>query len=149
MSYSRRARDDDMHRFDPLSPKERSERMARIRNTDTKPEMEVRRIVHGMGYRYRLHAKDLPGKPDLMFRARKKVIFINGCFWHQHGCRQYRQPRTKCTFWEPKLAKNKERDALIMQQLLGLGWSVMVIWECEIKDKGILRSRIKNFLDQK
>ena len=99
-----------MPHFDPLTSSERSERMSRIRNADTKPEMFVRRMVHGMGYRYRLHAPDLPGHPDLVFRSRRKVIFVHGCFWHQHGCRQYRQPRTKRSFWEPKLEGNKKRD---------------------------------------
>jgi DNA mismatch endonuclease (patch repair protein) len=136
-----------MPRYDPLTKAERSERMSRIRNADTKPEMIVRRLVHAMGYRYSLHARDVHGNPDLVFRPRKKVIFVHGCFWHQHGCRQYRQPRTKRSFWEPKLAKNKERDAEVKRQLRGLGWGVMVIWECQVRKEGVLRSRIKRFLD--
>ncbi|MBN1515074.1 DNA mismatch endonuclease Vsr [Candidatus Sumerlaeota bacterium] len=136
-----------MSRYDPLTPSERSERMSRIRNANTKPEMTVRRLVHGMGYRYRLHARDLPGKPDLVFRSRKKVIFVHGCFWHQHGCRQYRQPRTKRSFWEPKLAKNKVRDAAIKWELRKRGWGVMVIWECQVGKESVLRSRIKRFLE--
>ena len=98
--------------FDPLSPEERSERMSRVRSSDTKPELAVRRVVFRMGYRYRLHVSDLPGKPDIVFRSRKCVIFVHGCFWHQHGCRHYRMPRTKKEFWEPKLAKNKVRDTI-------------------------------------
>jgi len=101
-----------MVRFDPLTAAERSERMSRIRNADTKPEMIVRRLVHGMGYRYRLHVKNLPGNPDLVFPSRHKVIFVHGCFWHQHGCRQYRMPRTKRDFWLAKLASNKSRDTI-------------------------------------
>lgn len=138
----------DMPRYDPLSTAERSERMSRIRNANTKPEMIVRRLVHGMGYRYRLHARELPGKPDLVFRSRKMVIFVHGCFWHQHGCLQYRQPRTRRAFWEPKLAKNKERDAEVKRQLCKLGWRVMIIWECQIKKAPILEKRIKRFLDR-
>jgi DNA mismatch endonuclease (patch repair protein) len=136
-----------MPQYDPLTPAQRSERMSRIRSANTKPEIIVRKLVHGMGYRYRLHARDLPGHPDLVFRSRKKVIFVHGCFWHQHGCRQYRQPRTKQSFWEPKLAKNKERDAKVQRDLRRLGWRVLVIWECQLKKEAPLRSRIKRFLD--
>jgi len=136
-----------MPRYDPLTPTERSERMSRIKNIDTKPEMMVRKMVYGMGYRYRLHASDLPGKPDLVFRSRKKVIFVHGCFWHQHGCKQYRQPRTKRDFWEPKLAKNVSRDIEVRKELRKLGWESMVIWECQIKRVDLLRNRVKSFLD--
>lgn len=141
--------DSNMPRYDPLTPAERSERMSRIRNADTKPEMIVRRLVHGMGYRYRLHARDLPGHPDLVFRPRKKIIFVHGCFWHQHGCRQYRQPRTKHSFWEPKLAQNKVRDAKVQCELRQLGWRVMVIWECQVKKETGLHNRIRTFLDER
>jgi DNA mismatch endonuclease (patch repair protein) len=137
-----------MPRYDPLTPTERSERMSRIRNADTKPEMIVRRLVHGMGYRYSLYARDLPGNPDLVFRPRKKVIFVHGCFWHQHGCRQYRQPRTKRSFWEQKLAKNKARDAQVKRELRKLGWRVMVVWECQLRNESALKSRIRRFLDR-
>ena len=137
-----------MPRYDPLTKAERRERMSRIRNADTKPEMIGRRLVHDMGYRYRLHARDLPGNPDLVFRPRKKVILIHGCFWHQHGCRQYRQPRTKRSFWETKLAKNKARDAKVMRKLRKLGWGVMVVWECQVRQEAVLRSRIKRFLER-
>jgi DNA mismatch endonuclease (patch repair protein) len=136
-----------MPSYDPLTPAERSERMSRIRSTDTKPEMIVRRLVHGMGYRYRLHAKDLPGHPDLVFRRRKKIILVNGCFWHQHGCRQYRQPLTKSSFWEPKLARNKARDHQVQRELTQLGWRVLVIWECQLKKEEALRTLISEFLD--
>ena len=137
----------EMARYDPLTPAERSERMSRIRNADTKPEMIVRRLVHAMGYRYRLHARDLPGKPDLVFRPRRKVIFVHGCFWHQHGCQQYRQPRTRRSFWDPKLAKNKARDAEVRRELRKLGWQVIVVWECQIKGQELLQTRIKRFLE--
>ena len=136
-----------MPRYDPLTPAERSERMSRIRNADTKPEMIVRRLVHGMGYRYRVHARDIPGNPDLVFRPRKMVIFVHGCFWHQHGCRQYRQPLTKRSFWDPKLARNKARDAEVNRELRRRGWGVMVIWECQVKRESVLMGRIERFLD--
>ncbi len=138
-----------MPRYDPLTPAERSERMSRIRNADTKPEMIVRRLIHGMGYRYRLHVRDLPGNPDLVFRPRRMVIFVHGCFWHQHGCRQYRQPRTRRSFWGPKLAGNKARDADVKRELRGHGWSVMVVWGCQVRNESVLRNRIKRFLDGK
>jgi DNA mismatch endonuclease, patch repair protein len=136
-----------MPRFDPLSPAERSERMSRIRSSGTKPEVIVRQIVHGMGYRYRLHATDLPGNPDLVFRPCQKVIFVHGCFWHQHGCRQYRMPKTRRAFWEPKLEANKIRDAKVKRTLRALGWRVLVTWECQLTPQSVLRERIRRFLE--
>lgn len=136
-----------MPRFDPLTPSERSERMARIRNADTKPEMTIRRMVYAMGYRYRLHVKDLPGSPDLVFRRTKKVIFVHGCFWHQHGCRQYRMPKTKQGFWEPKLARNVVRDAQVRRRLRKLGWRTLTIWGCQLKTPELVSARIKRFLE--
>ncbi|MDX8410370.1 MAG: DNA mismatch endonuclease Vsr [Mariprofundaceae bacterium] len=133
-------------RYDPLSEEQRSERMSRIRRADTKPEMTVRRLVHGMGYRYRLHAKELPGHPDLVFRPRKKVIFVHGCFWHQHGCSQYRMPKSRKEFWLPKLRKNVERDQYVYQQLETRGWGILLIWECQLKNTISLRQHIKEFL---
>ncbi len=135
-----------MKRYDTRTPKQRSERRSRIRNTDTKPEMVVRCLVHSMGFRYRLHAKELPGRPDLAFRPRKKVIFVHGCFWHQHGCNQYRMPRSRQNFWLPKLEKNKDRDKKTYLQLKTLDWKYLVIWECQLKDIVRLRQRIKKFL---
>jgi DNA mismatch endonuclease (patch repair protein) len=137
-----------MTRYDPLTKAERSERMSRIRNADTEPEMIVRRLVHGMGYRFRLHARDLPGNPDLVFRPRKKVIFVHGCFWHQHGCRQYRQPRTKRAFWEPKLARNKLRDAEVRKMLQMQGWKTMTVWECQLRRTGQLATRLTRLLEK-
>lgn len=136
-------------RYDPLSSKERSERMSRVRNVDTKPEMIVRRCVHGMGYRYRLHDKTLPGHPDLVFKGRKKIIFVNGCFWHQHNCNHYRMPKSRRNFWEPKLKRNLERDRMVLDLLRDDGWGILVIWECEIRDTDVLRQRIRVFLDGK
>ena len=137
-----------MPRYDPLTPAERSERMSRVRNADTKPEMIVRRLVHGMGYRYRLHSKSLSGNPDLVFSGRRKVIFVHGCFWHQHGCRQYRMPKTRRGFWEPKLAANRERDARVRKELRKLGWSILVVWECQLRRADVLDRRIRRFLGE-
>jgi len=137
--------------YDPLSPEQRSERMSRVRNKDTKPELKIRRLVWSLGYRYRLHSKNLPGRPDLVFHARRKVIFIHGCFWHQHGesCRQYRMPRTRLEFWLPKLEGNKRRDSANQQLLREMGWDYMVIWECRIKAIEEVKQRIVNFLEGK
>lgn len=137
-----------MVRYDPLTKAERSERMSRIRNANTMPEIIVRRLVHGMGYRYSLHAHDLPGNPDIVFRPRKKVIFVHGCFWHQHGCRQYRQPRTKLDFWEPKLARNKARDKEVQLMLKKQGWKSITVWECQLKRISALAFRIRRFLEK-
>ena len=134
-------------RVDPLTPDERSERMRRVRSRDTKPELLVRRLVHGMGYRYRLSDPSLPGKPDLVFRSKKKVVFVHGCFWHQHGCGNYKMPKTRLDFWLPKLASNKARDERVRKELLELGWEVLVIWECETRgDPSKLAEKIASFL---
>lgn len=134
---------------DTLSPTERGERMSRIHGKDTKPEILVRRLIHSMGYRYRLHAKDLPGHPDLVFRSRKKAILVHGCFWHQHQeCRQYRMPKTKTDFWIPKLEANKRRDSANQAKLLEMGWSLLILWECQLKDLETLAKRIKDFLEE-
>ena len=133
--------------MDTLTPRERSERMARVKNADTKPEMIVRRLVHGMGYRYRLHAKSLPGKPDLSFSRRRKVIFVHGCFWHRHeGCPLARLPKSRRDFWLPKLEANRLRDEKIEAELRANGWDVLVIWECELRHEADLRGRISSFL---
>lgn len=119
---------------DTLSPAARSERMSRVRAKNTKPEMIVRRIVHGMGYRYRLHDRRLPGTPDLVFHGRGKVIFVHGCFWHRHPdptCKLARMPKSRQEFWGPKLEGNRERDARTQEALEREGWRSMVVWECE------------------
>ena len=143
----RRKRRQSGKRLDPLSPGERSDRMSRVRCKDTKLEMLVRRLVHGMGYRYRLHSRSLPGHPDMVFPGRRKVIFVHGCFWHLHkGCRQYRLPRSKTDFWLPKLRETKRRDERQYALLREEGWDVMVVWECETKDASALARRIVDFL---
>lgn len=123
--------------------------MSRVRGRDTKPEMLVRRLTHGMGYRYRLHRRGLPGSPDLVFPWRMKVIFVHGCFWHQHldpGCKLARLPKSKLDFWGPKLETNRERDEHNLVLLAELGWDVLVIWECQTKNREELQARIGEFL---
>lgn len=124
--------------------------MAAIRSTGMKPEVMVRSLVHRMGYRFRLHAKDLPGKPDLVFRSRKKIIFVHGCFWHQHqkaSCPDGRAPKTNLGYWAGKLARNVSRDLRNVEALKVLGWRVLVLWECEVlKPTPALQRRIKKFL---
>ena len=139
----------DHSSLDSLTVRERSERMSRIRSKDTKPEIRVRRLVHGLGYRYRLHASDLPGRPDLVFRPRRKVIFVHGCFWHRHeGCSRNRIPKSpeRQEFWRAKLDGNACRDRVNQTALRELGWDVLVIWECETKDVDRLANEITAFL---
>ncbi len=134
-----------MPRF--ATPEALSEHMRRIRNRDTKPELAVRRLAYGMGYRYRLHRRDLPGTPDLVFAGRGKVNFVHGCFWHQHDCRLgQKQPSTNRDYWLPKLARNVERDAENQTHLAQLGWEALIVWECDLKDTSAVRDRIKAFL---
>lgn len=135
--------------MDILTPEQRSERMSRVRGRDTKPEMLVRRLAHGMGYRYRLHRRDLPGSPDLVFPSRMKVIFVHGCFWHRHldpECKLARLPKSKLDFWGPKLETNRERDERNLVLLAELGWDVLVIWECQTNNREELQARIREFL---
>ncbi|MBN1518271.1 DNA mismatch endonuclease Vsr [Candidatus Sumerlaeota bacterium] len=135
--------------MDKISPKRRSENMRQIRSKDTKPEMVVRRLIFSMGFRYRLHRKNLPGKPDLVFAGKKKVIFVHGCFWHQHHlktCLDSRMPKSNQEYWKPKLMRNVERDKANRKALKKIGWSVLVVWECEIKKCDKLRARLYSFL---
>jgi DNA mismatch endonuclease (patch repair protein) len=133
---------------DTLSTAERSEIMSRVRSKDTRPEMMVRRLVHKAGFRYRLHVSNLPGRPDLVFPKRKKVIFIHGCFWHSHaGCQHARVPKSRTSFWTAKFAANKTRDERNYYALTEAGWKVLVLWECELRDPDLLE-KIKDFLKQ-
>jgi DNA mismatch endonuclease, patch repair protein len=134
--------------MDTLSVAERSIRMSRIRSTDTKPELRVRRLLHRLGYRYRLHRRDLPGAPDLVFPARSKVVFVHGCFWHAHQrCKIANKPKSRRAFWMAKFARNVARDRINQRLLRRSGWSVLVVWECETRDSDSLTARILNFLD--
>ena len=122
-------------------------RMSRIRKTEPLPELAVRRIVRQLGYRYRLHRRDLPGTPDLVFAGRRKVLFVHGCFWHQHECPLgWKQPGSRREYWLPKLARNVERDQQSQATLRVSGWDVMTVWECEIKNEPALTERLQAFL---
>ena len=135
--------------MDILTPEHRSKPMSRVRGRDTKPEMLVRRLAHGMGYRYRPHRRDLPGSPDPVFPSRQKVIFVHGCFWHRHldpDCKLARLPKSKLDFWGPKLETNRERDERNLALLAELGWDVFIIWECQTKNREELQARIGEFL---
>ena len=126
---------------------DRSANMRAIRSKGMKPEKTVRRLVHGMGYRYRLHRAGLPGKPDLVFPSRQKVIFVHGCFWHTHGCGIAHIPTSNLDYWKPKLERNKTRDAAHLAALKALGWKSLVVWECELKHLGSVEKRIVRFLE--
>jgi DNA mismatch endonuclease (patch repair protein) len=133
--------------MDRLNPQRRSENMRRIRSEDTGPELQVRRLVHSLGLRFRLHDKALPGKPDLVFRSRKSVIFVHGCFWHLHGsCREGRVPSTRQEYWLPKLTRNAQRDREHLRELKKAGWRVLVIWECEVCALEKLARKLDRFL---
>ncbi len=130
-----------------MTSEQRSRTMRAVKGKDTGTEMTVRRIVHRMGFRYRLHRKDLPGKPDLVFGARRKVIFVHGCFWHGHTCKRGdRTPRENRRYWTKKIARNKERDQEHVSALNAKGWRVLVIWECETKDTERLGKRVRAYL---
>ena len=126
----------------------RSRTMRAVKSRDTGAEMAVRRLVHSLGYRYRLYRRDLPGVPDLVFPSRRAVIFVHGCFWHQHDCpRGARIPKTRQDYWEPKLQRNKSRDQEHCDKLRALGFRTLVIWECEVADSSRVTNRIQEFLD--
>ncbi|UED34879.1 very short patch repair endonuclease (plasmid) [Rhizobium ruizarguesonis] len=129
----------------------RSAIMRAVKSKDTAPEMIVRRLVHSLGFRYRLHRKDLPGKPDLIFPARRKVIFVHGCFWHGHDCsRGARKPKSNADYWHAKIARNVERDGRNNEALQKAGWDVMTVWECDTKvaDREGLAVRLDAFLNR-
>lgn len=133
--------------MDKLTPERRSANMRAIRSKHMKPEVIVRKTAHALGYRFRLHRRNLPGKPDLAFIGKRKAIFVNGCFWHQHGeCREGRVPSSNTDYWVPKLTKNKERDARNLELLRNAGWDTLVIWECETGNKDALAERLRTFL---
>lgn len=120
--------------------------MAAVRSKDTGPELLVRRLLHGLGYRYRLHGLGLPGKPDLVFASRKKVIFVHGCFWHVHGCPGSHIPKSRPEYWVPKLARNQERDREHLLALRAMAWKCLVLWECQLEDTHRLTRRLVAFL---
>lgn len=123
--------------------------MSRVGAKNTKPEMVVRRAAHKLGYRYRLHRKDLPGRPDIVFPSRRKAIFVHGCFWHRHDCRKATTPKANAEFWHDKFRQNVERDRRVLSELAGKGWEAMIIWGCETDDITLVRKRISDFLGPK
>ena len=131
--------------MDTLSTKERSIRMGLIKGRDTRPEIQVRRLLFNLGFRYRKHSRVLPGKPDIVFARLKKVIFVHGCFWHRHNCKNGRLPKSRLEFWVPKLEANRIRDFNNYQKLNELGWASLTVWECEV-DSCNLPQTLKKFL---
>lgn len=134
--------------MDTVTVERRSAIMRQIRSKNTRPELLVRRLIYSLGYRYRLHRPDLPGKPDLVFAGRKKVIFIHGCFWHAHAkCSRARMPNTNPDYWVKKIARNVERDKNSSLKLESAGWKVLIVWECELRRSARLEEKIKEFLN--
>jgi DNA mismatch endonuclease (patch repair protein) len=134
--------------MDSVSPKRRSEIMSRVTGKNTRPEIVVRKLLHGLGYRFRLHRKDLPGRPDVVLPKWRTVVFIHGCFWHRHvGCPNTRTPKSRIEFWTSKFEENIQRDRITRERLEALGWRVLVIWECELGDVASLTERIRRFIE--
>ena len=134
---------------DRISAERRSWNMSRIRGRDTRPEVKVRSILHRLGFRFRLHRNDLPGKPDIVLPGRGAVIFVHGCFWHRHkGCKETTTPKTRTAFWRKKFAGNVERDIKAQRRLRRMGWRVKVIWECQTRDEDKLANRLTRFLER-
>ncbi|MFZ5518479.1 MAG: very short patch repair endonuclease [Candidatus Zhuqueibacterota bacterium] len=135
--------------MDVHSLERRSYNMSRIKGKDTKPELFVRKWLWSRGYRYRLHRKDLPGKPDIVFSRRKKAVFVHGCFWHKHCCKYFKWPRSNKDFWEGKIHDNVRRDQENYQLLVASGWSYFIIWECELRDHDpVIMNKLKEFIDK-
>jgi len=132
---------------DNLTQRQRSLCMSRIRSTHSQPELVVRRLVHRLGYRFRLHDASLPGRPDLVFGAKRKVIFVHGCFWHRHRCRRGRlNPRTNSKYWLTKLSNNRRRDVANRRRLSGMGWGILILWECQLRDLDSVATKVVAFL---
>jgi len=122
--------------------------MQSVKSKDTGPELVVRRLLHATGYRFRLHRKDLPGRPDIVLPRYKKIIFVHGCFWHHHGCPKGQFPKSRLDYWVPKLQENVKRDRTKIEQLESLGWKVLVVWQCETKDVATLTARLQDFVGE-
>ena len=131
---------------DRVSEKRRSYIMSSVGSKDTGPELAVRKLLHSLGYRFRLHKRGLPGSPDIVFQKRKKAIFIHGCFWHGHNCKYGRLPKSKTEYWEPKIKKNQERDKNNLKRLKELEWEALVVWQCELKEIDTTKMRLVSFL---
>lgn len=135
--------------MDTLTTAERSEIMGRVRSKNTRPEIAVRRLLHGMGYRFRLHRSDLPGKPDIVFPRRRVAVFVHGCFWHRHaGCPSTRTPKSRVAFWTGKFNDNTRRDRAARRALRRAGWRVLVVWECQVANAERLVNRVRRFMER-
>jgi DNA mismatch endonuclease (patch repair protein) len=132
---------------DTRTPEQRRYIMQSVGTHDTGPELAVRRLLTGLGYRFRLNAKKLPGKPDIVFPGRKRAIFVHGCFWHGHGCSKGQAPKSRLDYWGPKLKTNRERDTAQLAALQSLGWSVLTVWQCETNDPAALRGKLAAFIE--
>src|SRR5690242_16007851 len=133
---------------DTRSPEQRRRIMQSVKTRDTGPELTVRRLLHRLGYRYRLNAKNLPGRPDIVFPSKMKAIFVHGCFWHSHGCSKGQAPKSRLDYWEPKLRANRERDAAQILALNSLGWTVLTVWQCETADPERMRAKLVDFMER-
>jgi DNA mismatch endonuclease (patch repair protein) len=143
------ARGDFYQQHDPFPPAQRSWIMSRVQSQNTKPELLVRSLAHRLGYRFRLYRRELPGAPDLVFPSRRQVVFVHGCFWHGHSCKRgARLPKANADYWREKIARNRKRDQKNKRQLQQLGWSVLVLWECQLRDQSKLALRLLRFLQQ-
>jgi DNA mismatch endonuclease (patch repair protein) len=133
--------------MDTRTPEQRRRIMQAVKPKNTIPELVVRKLLHAMGYRFRLHRIDLPGTPDIVLPKYRKVIFVHGCFWHRHGCRKGQLPKSRLDYWRPKLEKNVARDRTKLEQLRSLGWEALVVWQCETPDRDALRVKLQEFVD--
>ncbi|WP_017940247.1 very short patch repair endonuclease [Zestomonas thermotolerans] len=131
---------------DLVTTAKRSEIMRAVKSADTGPEIAVRKMLHRLGYRYRLHRRDLPGTPDIVFPGRRKVVFVHGCFWHGHLCRYGRLPRSKIEYWQPKIEANRKRDVRKLRELRRAGWEALVVWQCELKHETRVVQKLVSFL---
>jgi DNA mismatch endonuclease (patch repair protein) len=133
--------------MDIFNKEKRSAIMSRVRSSNTNPEIRVRQILHRFGYRFRLHRRDLPGTPDIVLPAYESVVLVHGCFWHRHeGCRDASMPKTRIRFWKTKFAENMTRDSRNFAALRALGWKVLIVWECELRNEGVLTEKLKRVL---
>lgn len=138
-----------MHMVDTRTPAQRTAIMQSVGSKNTGPEIAIRRLIHRMGFRFRLHAKNLPGRPDIVFPSRKKIIFVHGCFWHGHGCKYGRLPKSRLEYWAPKIEANRKRDKKSAAALRRQKWSVLSVWQCQTKDMIKLEKTLKKFLEKK
>ena len=134
--------------MDTRTPEQRRRIMQAVKTRDTGPEMVVRRLLHRHGYRYRVHRKNLPGCPDIVFSKKRKAIFVHGCYWHGHGCTKGKLPNSKLNYWQPKIEQTKARDARNVVKLTAAGWHVFVIWQCEMADQQAFWQRLREFVEK-